>query len=457
MSTDDEARLHFSAGNAAFRQEHYEDALVAFSRTVALAPNNAGVRFNRALTYRRLGRLEEAIAEYRFALSLQPGHAERHFNFGVFLVSLQRPQEALESLERAVALKPDWPQALVRLALTLRMLRRPAEAVAAFDRALALNPDDRVVRVQKATCELMDGRYEAGWRTYEARTRDDPHHPQFKFSQPIWRGETDIAGKTILVHSELGLGDTLQFCRYIPMLEAVGATVMFAPQPPLKDLMRSLSDSVQMVDAADPSLQFDVHGRLLSLPLAFETRLDSVPNSTPYLAAEPECVARWRQRLGSTGFKIGVCWQGSPAGQMLGLSFPPDSLAAIGAMENVRLISLQRGMDPAQPALAAAAGIEVPGDYFDLSANAFLDVAAMIEICDLVISTDSAILHLAGALNQTAWAPLHPNADWRWLADGTETPWYPSMRLFRTTRFDNLDETFRQMEGVLKSMPLQAA
>lgn len=452
MPVGPEAQLHFQRGNAAFKQRTFDEAVTQFTQAIALAPEFGKAFFNRAQAHRRLGDIDAALADYRRGLSLETQDAAAHFAFGEFLVALQRPQEALEPLRRAATLRPDWPHVHVRLALTLRMLRRPIDAIAAFDRALALKPDDAETLVQKATCELMAGRYKAGWRSYEARIDFRTHFQRFGFSAPLWLGDTDIAGKTILVHAELGLGDTLQFCRYLPLLEQAGACVLFAPQPPLKGVMRSLSPSIQIVDVDDSRLQFDVHCRLLSLPLAFQTTAQTVPARTPYLAAEPARIAQWKHRLGPLGFKIGVCWQGSPQGQRLGRSFPPSALAGIGAIEGVRLIGLQRGADPQQPALASAAGIEIAGDYFANGEEDFLDAAAIIENCDMVITADTSILHLAGALNCPVWAPLNPNADWRWLTEGNASPWYPSLRLFRTSRFERLEEAFAGMEGLLRNL-----
>lgn len=452
MSVGPEAQIHFQRGNAAFKQQTYEEAAAQFTRAIVLAPDFGKAFFNRAQAHRRLGDIDAALADYRQGLSWETQDAAAHFAFGEFLVALQRPLEALEPLQRAATLRPNWPHAHARLALTLRMLRRPLEAIAAFDHALALNPGDAETLAQKATCELMAGRYDTGWRSYEARIDFATHFQRVGFIQPLWLGESDVTGKTILVHAEQGLGDTLQFCRYVPLLERAGAHVLFAPQSPLKGVLRSLSPTAQIVDVDDPSLDFDVHCRLLSLPLAFGTTAQTIPADTPYLTAEPDRTARWKERLGPHGFKIGVCWQGSVQGQRLGRSFPPTALSAIGEIEGVRLIGLQRGQDPQQPPLAAAAGVEMAGDYFASGEEDFLDTAAIIENCDLVISADTSILHFASALNRPVWTPLNPNADWRWLTEGAESPWYPRLRLFRTERFNSLDEALTEMERALREL-----
>jgi Tfp pilus assembly protein PilF len=457
MPVRPEAQLHFQRGNAAFKQRAFDEAVTQFTQAITLEPEFGKALFNRAQAHRRLGDINAALADYRRGLSLETQDAAAHFAFGEFLVALQRPQEALDPLRHAAALRPDWHHTHIRLALTLRMLRQPIEAVAAFDRALALKPGDAETLAQKATCELMAGRYETGWRSYEARIDFATHFQRLGFSSPLWLGEADIAGKSILVHAEQGLGDTLQFCRYLPLLEQAGACVLFAPQPPLKGVMRSLSPSVQIVDVDDPGLQFDLHCRLLSLPLAFRTTAQTIPAHTPYLAAEPARMAHWKRRVGPAGFKVGVCWQGSAQGQRLGRSFPPSALARMGAIEGVRLIGLQRGSDTQQPALARASGIRIAGDYFANGEEDFLDAAAILENCDMVITADTSILHLAGALNRPVWVPLNPNADWRWGTEGTASSWYPSLRLFRTSRFDHLEEAFMGMERALRAMMISAS
>jgi hypothetical protein len=450
MSVGPEAQLHFQRGNAAFKQRAYEEAAIHYSRAIQIASDFGDALFNRAQVHRKLRNPKAAIADFERALPLLPRNAAAFLSYGEFLLMLRRPLQALSPLGRAAQLQPDLVAAHTRLGSTLRALLRPQEALVAFEKALSLAPGDRGLTVQKATCQLMSGDFTNGWRTYEARIEFNSRFGRRGFAQPAWLGESDIAGKTILVHAEQGLGDTLQFCRYLPLLEAAGAHVLFAPQLPLKSLMRSLSSSVDIVDIDDPALRFDVHCRLLSLPLAFGTTLDTVPAKTPYLTAEPTRVGAWRQKLGSQGMKIGVCWQGSSEGQRLGRSFAPDAFAGIASVPGVRLIGLQRGNDPKQLDLAQAAAIEMAGDYFAKGEDDFLDAAAIIKACDLIITADTATLHLAGALNHSVWAPLNANADWRWGTEGSKSSWYPSLRLFRSTQFDNLQDAFSEMEEILR-------
>ncbi len=269
----------------------------------------------------------------------------------------------------------------------------------------------------------------------------------------IWTGERDPSGKTILVHWEQGLGDTIQACRYLKLLEQAGARVLFAPQKALRALMRSLSESIEIVDADDASLAFDFHCPLMSLPLAFKTALHSIPAGGPYLSADPQRVERWASRLRGPGFRIGVAWLGSAFGASVGRSAPLAEFRRLAQTPGVRLISLQKGQ-AGEPLAEPPEGVKVEclGDGFDEGESAFLDTAAVMKVVDLVISVDTAAAHLAGALGVPAWVAVKSVPDWRWLLQRSDSPWYPTIRLFRQKSAGDWRGVFAEIESALAEL-----
>jgi len=427
-------------------------AVGVYDRAIAIDPGLAEAHFRRALALTRLGRNHEALAAWDRVIALTPDDADAHNLRGVALLLLKSVEPGLDAVERALALRPDFAEAWSNLGIARRMTRALEPAIEAFDRAIALDPPSNAMHVNKSACELALGRFDSGWRNFERRMEFQGRYSRGGFAGPQWTGEEPIEGKTILVHAEQGLGETLHFCRYLPLLAARGARVLFAPQPPLARLMRTLGEAITIVDIEDETLSYDYHRRLLSLPLSFATRLETIPGRTPYLAAESERSARWRERLGPEGFKIGICWRGSPGGVRSGRVFPLAALAPIAAIPGVRLISLQTG-DGVDQLTRQPPGMRVEslGEEFDAGDGAFLDTAAVMESCDLVITTDTSVAHLAGALDRPTWIALNRDHDWRWMTGRSDTPWYPKTRLFRQTAWGDWPPVFAEMERALKA------
>jgi len=333
------------------------------------------------------------------------------------------------------------------------MARRPGEAIAAFGAAQALDPAGRYIS-HIGSCELMLGDFEQGWRDFDTRGHSRQAAERAARKAPQWTGQ-DPRGKTVLVHAEQGLGDSIHFSRYLPMMAAAGAKVLFAPQRPLRRLFASLdwptdAEPMTLVDLADPDLRFDYQVRTMSLPLAFSTRLETIPARTPYLAAEPERASQWRSVLGERGFKVAVAWTGSANARDAGRSFDPRWLAPIAKLPGVRLISVQKDDSGHDRAGLAAMGIETPDRELDAGEEAFVDTAAVIAACDLVITLDSAVAHLAGALARPVWIALSRHGEWRWLENRADSPWYPTARLWRQTTLDDWAPVFEAMRAELE-------
>jgi tetratricopeptide (TPR) repeat protein len=444
------------------------EALASYEKAIALKPADASAWSNMGNILKDLKRLPDAIACYDKAISVKPDYPDAWSNRGLALQELKRPAEALESYDRAIALKPDHAEAYSNRGMALQDLNRLHDALASYDKAISINPDhveawsnrglsnkalrrfdmaladcDRAISIKadhfevqwnKSLILLLTGQFAEGWRLYEARKAKKERSGHLAFNKPLWLGEEDLRGKTILAHREQGMGDTIQFCRYLARLNDAGARVLFAPPRQLRALMRSLDAAFDIVDENDQTLAFDYHAPLLSLPLAFRTDLSSLPAAVPYLKAEQDRIEPWRKKIGQDGFRIGVCWQGSTGKIDAGRSFPVSQFEALSRIPGVRLISLHKGEGEAQlHDLPQGMKLETRGDDFDAGADAFLDTAAVMACCDLVISSDTAVAHLAGALGVRTWVALQYVPDWRWLMERDDCPWYPTMRLFRQT------------------------
>jgi hypothetical protein len=285
---------------------------------------------------------------------------------------------------------------------------------------------------------LTLGNFRRGWPQYEARFRVPALRiPNRDFAVPQWDGTQPLDGKTLLIHAEQGLGDTIQFARYVPLLRERGATVEFEVMPQLEALMGSLPGNARILAKGATLPPVDFHCPLLSLPLAFDTQLATIPDATPYLAAQPDRVALWAERLQAIGgLRIGIAWQGNPQVERMiwarGRSMPLTALVPLTEVPDVTLVSLQKGAGAEQLREAPFRDRIVDlGEKFDQGPDAFLDCAAVMANLDLVITTDTSIAHLAGALGRPVWVALNAAADWRWLLERTDSPWYPGMRLFR--------------------------
>jgi tetratricopeptide (TPR) repeat protein len=452
LPTDVEA--HLCRGLSLKAARRLEEALGAFERAIEIQPDYVPGHVNRAGILRQLGRAREALASSEQALALQPEFAPAHCNRGLALNDLDQPLEALESYDRAIGIDPAFAAAHGNRAKVLQLLDRPEEALTAYQRVTSLQPDSAQAYLNSAHTHLMLGQFARGWTLYEWRKRLADPMGSRAFPRPLWLGSPDLAGKKLLLHFEQGLGDTIQFCRYAKLARARGAAVTLVVQRKLERLIRTVGADIEVRTDETLPEEFDFHCPLMSLPLAFDTGLDSIPSGTPYLHPEPERVSQWRERIGGLGLKIGINWQGnklSPADR--GRSFPLRLFERLATIPRVRLISLQVG--PGKEQLLDAPPsmhLEELGNDFDGGPDAFLDSAAVMQCLDLVITSDTAIAHLAGALARPAWVALQQVPDWRWLRRGADCPWYPTLRLFRQERRGRWDEVFESIHSELASM-----
>lgn len=430
------------------------DAIALLERATALAADNVAAWTNLGVALQQAGRIDAAKAAYEQALARNPASAEIATNLGIIERGRGDWEMALLHFDQALAVKPELAEALWGKGAALIRLARLDEAEAHFHRAVALHPDSAEPRWSLGLIDLTRGDFETGWTRYEWRSKlPDFPSPRRNFVQPLWLGNAPIEGKSLLVHWEQGLGDTVQFCRYVPLLAAYGARILFAPQPRLEPLMRRLDGDFELVGLDAPARAFDYQVPLMSLPLALGTRVDTIPSGAAYLRADPDLVSAWMARIGQEGFRVGVSWRGSGTEQAGGRSFPLSLLEPIAHIPGVRLISLQKGTGTEQlEDLPAGMSVETLGDDFDTRPGAFMDAAAVMAQCDLVISCDTAIAHLAGALGVPIWVALMHAPDWRWMLGREDCPWYPGMRLFRQTTRNDWASVFATMARELAAM-----
>ncbi len=394
-----------------------------------LKPDCAEALTKLGLVCQDMGDLALAADLHRQAIALAPGMADAHNNLGAVLLTLDNADEALICFRRALAEKPDHFGAQSNIGCVFADRGDLASAEKCFRRAWAFNPMSDTVRFFLGSLHLLQGKFSPGWEEYETR-RAPGHLRESKrtFLQPQWRGEP-LRGDAILLYAEQGLGDTMQFVRYAPLVAARGGRVVLEVQPGLRRLISKMDGVARILSQGDPLPDFRWQCPLMSLPLAFKTELASIPSSVPYLRANDAEIEEWSRRLQGRGLRIGLAWGGNPKhSRERTRSIPLAELAPLTAIEGTVFYSLQKG--------AAAAQIrELPPGVtvIDLDAEQkdFADTAAIVANLDLVISIDTSVAHLVGALGKPLWVLLHQRPDWRWLLGREDSPWYPTARLFR--------------------------
>ena len=406
-------------GRALLADRRPEEALTTTDKLLVLAPDHPEAAFLRGTALNALGKPALAIAAFELALALDPGNAAVWLNLGNACADLDRLDDAERYCREAIRLAPDLAEAHASLGFALTSLGRLSEAIAACDAAIARRPEFVQPHWNQAVALLLSGDFERGFRKYEWRKRHDRFRRDFvDLPGPQWDGG-DPSGRTILVHAEQGFGDTIQFARYLPMIVARGGQAVLACERPLIPLLATLGVAVVPKDAALPP--YDAWLDQMSLPLVFGTQLGNIPAADGYLRADPARIAAWQAAL-PDGPKVGLAWAGNPVhSNDRRRSMPADALDRILAVPGISFVSLQVGRAAGRSGLA------------DLSPRLadFAETAALIATLDLVITVDTAVAHVAGALGKPAWVMLPYAPDWRWLLGRVDTPWYSSLRLFR--------------------------
>jgi tetratricopeptide (TPR) repeat protein len=454
LARDERSALtHTCLGNALKALGRFAEAVAAHQRAVELDPSFAQGWSNLGLTYRAQGKLDDAAATLRKALTLSPGVADLHHNLGNTYLVAGKLAQAEASLAAAIEIDRGHVRARVDLATALKEQGKLDEAIEALERLIADHPDCADAHFNLALALLMKGDTRRGWVEYEWR-RQVADIPIRRVAAPLWDG-SPLAGRALLVHAEQGLGDTIQFVRYGRFLrERAGpGRVLFETHPPLARLLAGTAGFDDVVPRGQALPAFDVHLPLMSAPGLLHAAPLGVPEAVPYLAAEADRIAVWRERLGAVGrCRIGLAWQGNPSYRAdHRRSIPLAALRPLAALAGVRLISLQHGAGTEQLRDGSAVGFAVEDLGAELDRDgAFVDTAAVVRCLDLVVCSDSALAHLAGGLGARVWVALAAVPDWRWGLTGETMPWYPTMRLFRQRCAGDWDEVFSRMARALE-------
>lgn len=437
-------------GNALFGLERPAEALASYDRALALQPDSSLTLKGRGDALLALRRYDAAGANYDRAIALQPDFAEAHKGLGDALQRQCRYQDAVSAYDRAVALNPGLVGVWNNRGVALQNLRQLEAAETSFRRAVELEPSQAGPRVNQALLYLLQEDFARGWPALEWVQETPEGRDGRPYRQPVWSGKEDIAGKTLFAYLRKGLGDAIHFYRYALLAQERGAHVVLSLNDPLLPLLRNAVRPVPVIGLGEAPPHFDYHVSLMNLPHVLGA---GVATMDRYLAAEPARVEAWRKRIGDHGYRIGVAWQGDTVALGAeGKAFPLAALQGIARLPGVRLINLQKNAG-AEQLKTLPEGMKVEAfDELDSGPGAFLDSAAIMETLDLVISSDTAAAHLAGALGVPAWIALKYVPEWRWFLDRTDTPWYPRARLFRQSSPGEWAAVFEVMETELRQI-----
>ena len=443
----DYAEAHSNRGETLRLLKRLEEALTSCDRAIAIKPDYAEAHSNHGVALGDLKRFDEALASYNRAIAINPDYAEAHSNRGVALRKLKRFDEALASYNRVIAINPDYAEAHSNRGVALAELKRFDEALASFDRAIAINPEYADANWNKSLVLLLTNNFQQGWELYEWRwKRENSDLKPRNFKQPLWLGEESIENKTILLHAEQGLGDTIQFCRYAKLVKERGAKVLLEVPKALMGLLKTMDGVDELLEKGKALLAFDYHSPLLSLPLAFKTELDTIPFAQSYLSVRNNKQKEWEKILGETSkLRVGLAWSGSTIhkndhNRSLTLQEMLPYLP-----EDYEYVSLQKEVRESDKDVLATSGIKHFGEHL----NDFTDTAALCELMDIVISVDTSVAHLAGALGKTTWIMLPYSPDWRWLLDRDDSPWYPTVKLYRQDKIGEWISVLEKMKSDL--------
>jgi len=450
-------QFHNNLGVALKALGNLEQAVDAYRKAVLLKPDYAEAYNNLGSALQLQGKFAEAVENYRQAVLLRPDWAETYNDMAVALSKQGSYRQAVESSARALQIKSDYPEAYNTMASALHMQAKFHEAVRSYRKAILLRPDYAEAHTNLGITLLLNAEFVEGWRQYAWRRYAGsityPHHYQV----PQWDGSSFI-GKRLLVHYEQGLGDNIQFIRYLPMVKAAGGTVILEVDGSLLGLLQSFDGIDELVEASydtKPDVEFDVCVSVLDLPGIFRTTLQTIPADVPYLYADPAKVQFWRDRLGQKGFKVAIVWAGRATHENdLNRSCLLENFSPLARIPGVLLYALQKG-----PAAGQVRNLpdEITVTNIADRLEDFTDAAAALENMDLIISVDTSILHLAGAMAKPVWAIMPFVPDWRWMLHRQTSPWYPTMRLFRQTRPGRWDDVFRRVAEELRLLTASAA
>ena len=452
-------RAH-NKGLSLLEENQFSAALEHFDKALTIEPKSFEGHHNKGMALEKMGRLQEALSHYQQAIEYCPESSRTFNNLGNAYRELDLLDEAIISFERAIELDPNYAEAFSNLGWTLFRLQEYQQSKEYFKKAIKINPSLSPAVFNLSLCQLTLGEFEEGWINYEERMKQPLYQKKIDpLNKPQWDGSQELDGKAIYIHAEQGLGDTIQFCRYIKLLAARGAKVLFEPQVQLKRLLKNIDGVSQLLESGQVIPPYDYHCPLMSLPLAFKTNQDTIPNDVPYIFSEESKKIYWKEKLAAiSGLKVGLVWSGGfrpnnpelwGVNQRRNMSF--ELISQLNT-EGIEFFSLQKG-EGAEAELKKYKDKLWQSDNLHNFADElhdFSDTAALIEQLDLVISVDTSTAHLAGAMGKPVWILNRFDGCWRWLSNGDESEWYPTAKLYRQKKNGRWDEVIEKIKNDLK-------
>ena len=451
------APCYNNIGLALKELKRLDEALASYDKAISIKPDYAEAHYNRGNVLKELIRLDEALGSYDKAISIKPDYAKAYSNRGIALKELKLLDEALVSYDKAISIKPDFAEAYSNRGIVLQELKRINEALASHDKAISIKPVYAESHWNKSITLLLDGQFAQGWQEYEWRWKKDTFtSPKRNFPQPLWLGEQPLKDKTILLHAEQGVGDTIQFLRYVSLVKALGCQVILEVPKKLISLVQELNNFDLLVEQGKSLPPFDYHCPLMSLPLAFKTEISTIPQPAKYLYAPMDRLNQIKEEIEkrNIGGKllIGISWRSVAKASGESRSIDLKILIESLGQEEVQYINLQYG-DVTTEIEEIKNTLEV--EIFQSTVNNYDDMAgfsALIDACDVIVSIDNTTVHLAGALGKNTKVMLPFIADWRWLLDRDDSPWYPSAKLYRQEKIGNWHGVLEKVKSDLEKI-----
>ena len=442
------ADAYFNRGVALQELKRLEAAVESYSKTIEINPNYAQAYSNRGVALDELKRPNEALANYDNAIEINPNYAQAYCNRGATLQNLNKPSEALINYDKAILINPNFPEAYFNRGNILKELKRFNEAFDSYDTTIAINPNYAMAYWNKSLLKILNGDYLEGWQLYEWGWKAGQRTPLRKLNSKLWLGHQSIAGKTVLIYPEQGLGDCIQCLRYAKLVEEQGAHVILELPFALMSIASTLEGSFTLIETGKTLPDFDYHCPIMSLPLAFRTTLETIPKQLPYLYPNVHKKTEWQQRLGhKTKMRVGLVWSGATVHKNdHNRSIPFETLKSLFNLP-IEYHCLQKQMRPDDE--SAAGSMDMLTIHKDFLLD-FSDTAALISEMDVVISVDTSVAHLAGALGQEVWILLPYAPDYRWMLDRDDSPWYPTAKLFRQTELGDWEGVIKRISDELK-------
>ena len=447
----DYVEAYYNCGNVLKDLRQYEAAVASYKKAVALRSNYAEAYANCGVALKAIHRFEDALACYEKAISINPNYLEAHYNRGNVLKDLHRFEAAIASYDKVIALRPDFASAYVNRGNALKELAHFDAALLCYDKALAIHPGHVDACWNKSLTLLLGGNFEEGWPLYEWRWKSANFTSLVRtFMQPLWRGKESVEGKTVLVHSEQGLGDTLQFCRYVKLLSDLGARVILEVYQPLATLLQNIEGLSDLIVKGSDLPPFDYHCPLLGLPLAFKTDLNSIPCSPKYIPSDLDKMEKWRKSVVPKKTLIGLVWSGNQVHKNdRNRSIPLANFLQM-LPGGFQYVSLQKDVRDCDKRVLESNPQII---HFGNQLRDFSDTAALCELMDVVISVDTSVAHISGAVGTRTWILLPFVPDWRWLLDRSDSPWYPSVKLYRQSAIGDWGGVFSRITSDLNALP----